>query len=67
MEQVGIYTADQLRQSGSQEAWLKIRAIDDSACINRLMALEGAIRNMRWHNLPPEVKVELKAFYQSAK
>lgn len=38
-----------------------------SACYNRLCALEGALRGIRWHDLPDEVKRDLKAFYQSQK
>ena len=41
---------------GSKEAWLKIRELDESACLSRLMALEGAIQNIRWHNLSQEDK-----------
>ena len=52
---------------GSKKAWLEIKAIDESACFNRLCALEGAIRGMRWHNLPDEVKTDLKEFYNSHK
>lgn len=62
---VGIDTPEKLKQTGSREAWLKIKAIDPSACYNRLCALEGAIRNVRWHDLPAQVKAELKDFYQS--
>ena len=40
----------------SKEAWLKIKQIDESACINRLMALEGDIQNIRWHDLSDEDK-----------
>lgn len=65
LEQVGITTEAQLRSVGSQKAWLAIRAVDPSACLNRLYALEGALRGIRWHDLPPEVKAEWKAFYQS--
>ena len=41
LNQVGIETAEQLREIGSKQAWLKILAIDDSACIHRLLALEA--------------------------
>ena len=51
LNEVGINTADDLIDIGSKEAWLKIKEIDDSACINRLMASEWAIRNIRWHDL----------------
>lgn len=62
---VGINTFDALKKTGSREAWLKIRGIDPSACYNRLCALEGAIRGVRWHDLPDETKAELKDFYRS--
>ena len=51
LNEVGINTVDDLINIGSKEAWLKIKKIDESACINRLMALEGAIQNIRWYNL----------------
>jgi DNA transformation protein len=60
---VGISTVKDLKKVGSKEAWLKIREIDESACINRLYALEGAIVGIRWHDLPVEVKMDLKDFY----
>ena len=64
LNQVGINTADELAKAGSKEAWLRIVEIDESACINRLMALEGAIRGVKKNMLPDEVKADLKAFYQ---
>ena len=63
---IGKDTAAQL-EAGSQNAWLAIQAIDPSACYHRLCGLEGAIRGVRWHNLPPEVKSELKDFYNKMK
>ena len=47
---VGINTVEDLKIIGSKEAWLKIKEIDKSACINRLYALEGAIEGIRWHS-----------------
>lgn len=67
LNEVGIETIKQLIEIGSREAWLRIKNIDDSACINRLYALEGAVQGIRWHNLPQEVKVELKDFYNTFK
>jgi len=64
---IGIETYDQLKKIGSKQAWLKIRSIDESACINRLYALEGAIQGIRWHNLSDEVKRDLKEFYNEVK
>nr|WP_207720847.1 TfoX/Sxy family protein [Lawsonibacter celer] len=65
--QVGINTADELKSTGAKAAWLKIQQIDESACINRLLALEGAIRGVKKTLIPEEVKADLKAFYQCHK
>ena len=67
LNDVGINTVNDLINLGSKEAWLKIKEIDDSACLNRLMALEGAIQNIRWHNLSEEDKDNLRNFYNSQK
>lgn len=64
---VGITTLEQLKEIGSKQAWLKIKAIDDSACIHRLYALEGAILGIKKNQLPVEVKAELKEFYNQFK
>ena len=62
--QVGIRSADDLKKVGAKAAWLKIQAIDESACIHRLMALEGAIQGVKKTMLSDEVKADLKEFYQ---
>lgn len=67
LNDVGINTVDDLVNLGSKEVWLKIKEIDDSACLSRLMALEGAIQNIRWHNLSEEDKDNLRDFYNSQK
>ncbi|MDO4272564.1 MAG: TfoX/Sxy family protein [Eubacteriales bacterium] len=64
LEAVGITTYEQLKETGSKQAWLKIREIDSSACIHRLYSFEGAIRGIKKAQLPPDVKAELKEFYQ---
>lgn len=64
---VGINDVEKLKEMGAKNAWLKIREIDESACINRLMALEGAIRGVKKTMLPDDVKDDLKEFYQLKK
>lgn len=64
---VGIQTVDELKDIGAKEAWLKIQEIDESACIHRLMALEGAIEGIKKTMLSNEVKADLKEFYQRNK
>lgn len=49
LNEVGIKTYDELKKLGAEKAWLKIQEIDESACINRLMALEGLYRELRKH------------------
>lgn len=65
--EVDMHTYKDLKEVGSKQAWLHIKAIDDSACIQRLYALEGAIRGFKKALLSAEEKVELKAFYNAHK
>ena len=62
--EVGVPTIDALKTTGSREAWLRIAAIDPSACYMRLCSLEGAIRGVRWHHLDDATKKEMKVFYE---
>lgn len=62
LAEIGITTVGQLEAVGSREAWLRILANDPSACVMRLFALEGAIRGVRWHDLPDETKRPLREF-----
>ncbi|WP_334300536.1 TfoX/Sxy family DNA transformation protein [Dorea formicigenerans] len=48
-------------------ASLRTRVRTESACINRLMALEGAIRGVKKNQLPDDIKADLKDFYQLKK
>lgn len=64
LNQVGITTEAELKQCGAKQAWLKIQEIDESACIHRLLALEGAIQGVKKTLLPDDVKADLKDFYQ---
>lgn len=67
LNQVGIHSVDELKQAGAKTAWLRIQEIDESACINRLMALEGAIQGIKKTLLSQEVKMDLKRFYEGHK
>lgn len=65
LNEVGINSIENLWEIGSKKAWIKIKNIDESACLNRLCALEGAIRNIRWHDLDESIKKDLKEFKQN--
>ena len=45
--QAGISSVHELLALGAEEAWLRIQKIDESACIHRLLALEGAIEGVK--------------------
>lgn len=65
---VGITNAEDLMQAGSENAIIKLAALENSGvCINMLYALEGAVQGIRWHGLSKERKQELKEFYQMLK
>ncbi|HEX2919693.1 MAG TPA: TfoX/Sxy family protein [Bacteroidales bacterium] len=64
---VGITTPNDLIDTGSQDAMIKIKTIDPNACINMLFALEGAVQGIRWHDLDEDKKLELKQFFNQLK
>ena len=64
---VGIDTVDKLQSIGSENAFIKLKTIDNEACLNSLCALEGAIQGIRWHNLDKFKKDELKIFFEMTK
>ena len=65
--QVGINSIEGLKEVGAKTAWFQIQEMDESACIPRLMALEGAIEGVKKTMLSDEVKADLKEFYQKHK
>lgn len=67
LEQAGVSCIEEFKLLGAENAFLRVRIIDTSACIDHLYALEGAIQGIRWHNLSPERKQELKEFFNKCK
>ncbi len=60
LNNIGIISQQELKETGSEKAIIKISTLEDSgACINMLYALEGAIQGIRWHNLEKTRKDEL--------
>ncbi len=53
---------DELKDIGTEQAWLKIQEIDSSACIHRLLALEGAIQCVKKNGLTTGAKSRAKRF-----
>lgn len=67
LNEVGIFTYDELKDTGAKQAWLRIQEVDSSACIHRLLALEGGIQGVKKTELPQEFKTDLKDFYNCHK
>jgi DNA transformation protein len=67
LEQAGIHNLEELKAVGSEKAFLRILAFDETACLNMLMALEGAMEGIRWHALSRARKEELKHFFTQTK
>lgn len=67
LNEIGINTPEQLRSVGSKKAWRMILAKDSSACMLRLMALEGAVQGVNKNMLSDETKAVLKKFYRAVK
>lgn len=64
---VGIDSPEALAAAGAGPAFLKLKARYPRVCLVHLYALEGAIRNVEFHDLPEARKKELKAFSDSLK
>ena len=58
---VGINTYADLRRIGAVEAYLRIKARDINVSKVMLYALQGALMNVHWNDLPPELKIQLVA------
>ncbi len=68
LKKVGVEIPEALREMGAEGAWLAIKAqVDPGACLHQLQALAGAVAGVPKKDLPPERKVELKAFFDSHK
>jgi len=53
----GIISVDDLRAIGSAEAYRRVRLANP---LNMLWALQGALLDVDWRELPGEIKVTLK-------
>jgi len=62
LNEIGVHSREDLEKMGSIEAWHRMRAKhpQKDTCICALYALEGALTNNCWHELPEPVKEELQ-------
>ncbi len=59
LRQVGVRTLDDLRVSGSLDAFIKLKRAGFKPSLNLLYALEGALLDCHWQSLPEERRNEL--------
>ena len=60
LEAVGIHTSEQLFAVGVVDAYLRVKAAyPERVSLNLLFALQGALMDLPWDQLPPEVKESL--------
>jgi len=62
LKSVDITTADELRKTGSDEAFLRLKLRYPKVCLVHLYALEGAITDTEYNQLHEDVKKRLKEF-----
>lgn len=65
LNEIGVYTQEQLVEMGSEEAFLRIRMNDSGACLHMLYGIQGAVEGIRDTLLSQSTKQELKNFYKS--
>lgn len=64
---VGIDSAEKLMETGSKQAFLRLKEAYPQVCLVHLYTLEGAVTMTEFNGLSKETKKELKAFSDSLK
>ncbi len=67
LKSIGICSADELTQTGSKEAFLRLKMRFPNVCLVHLYTLQGAIDNIEYNQLTDEVKRDLKNFSDNLK
>jgi TfoX-like protein len=67
LHEVGIHTQADLEDLGAVEAYKQLKAaFPDKVSLNALYGLQGAILNIHWNALPPDMKADLIAQVKDA-
>lgn len=65
--QVGITSFAELKEAGTEQAFLRLQTLDAGACIQLLFGLEGAVEGIPYTQLSPQKKQELREFHRMSK
>jgi DNA transformation protein and related proteins len=61
LKSVGITTPQHLEATGAVEAYKRVaKAFPNDTSLVLLYALEGALSDVHWNSLPPQVKAQLR-------
>lgn len=60
LEAVGVHGRDDLDELGVVETFLRVRDAGFSNSLNLLWALQGALMDIHWAEIPQEIKAELR-------
>ncbi len=62
LKTIGINSAEELKEIGSKDAWLRLKLKYPEICLVHLYTLEGAINDIEYNQLSEEKRKDLKAF-----
>ncbi len=62
LKTIGINSAEELKEIGSKDAWLRLKLKYPEICLVHLYTLEGAINDIEYNQLSEEKRNDLKAF-----
>lgn len=62
LRSIGINSEEELKEIGSKETWFRLKSKYPQICLVHLYTLEGAIRDIEYHQLSEETKKGLKQF-----
>ena len=65
LRQVGLHSAADLAAIGAVAAFAKVRRAGFKPSVNLLYALEGALLDCPWQDIPPARRQQLLAEYES--
>lgn len=65
--EVGITSYAELKEAGTEQAFLRLQTLDPGACIHLLFGLEGAVEGIPYTQLSPQKKQELREFHRMSK
>jgi DNA transformation protein len=66
LQAAGIASDTDLRALGANAAWERLRQVNpDRDCANSLLALEGAVRGVRWMSIDPRERRRISAYAEA--